>query len=188
MVSAAEAGGGRDDARRRSAGALRRPAVRLWVAAVLPLPLLWSRCIVAPASCSPEAVSALDSRRQPPAQPPTPLLSAACPFRAECSLARRRSTARSSRWSTRTGTSPIVDPATGQTRRVTTEGVLDRQSQFAEFTVISPDNRLVVYQWQALDGKSELRLIEIDGKRPRVLIRSDALEEPIPIQWSRDGK
>ncbi len=34
----------------------------------------------------------------------------------------------------------------------------------------------MAYQWQALDGKSELRVVDIDGKRPRVLIRSDALE------------
>ena len=82
----------------------------------------------------------------------------------------------------------IVDLTTGQARRVTTEGVLDRQSQYAEFTAISPDNRSVAYQWQALDGKSELRVVDIEGKRPRVLIRSDALEYSVPIQWSRDGK
>jgi len=86
------------------------------------------------------------------------------------------------------GNVAIVDLTTGQARRGTTEGVLDKQSQYAEFTAISPDNRSVAYQWQALDGKSELRVIDIDGKRPQVLIRSDALEYSVPIQWSRDGK
>jgi len=86
------------------------------------------------------------------------------------------------------GNVAIVDLATGQARRVTTEGVLDKQSQYAEFIAISPDNQSVAYQWTALDGKSELRVAEIDGKRPRVLIRSDALEYSVPIQWSRDGK
>jgi serine/threonine protein kinase/Tol biopolymer transport system component len=87
-----------------------------------------------------------------------------------------------------TGNLAVVELATGVVHRLTTEGVLDTGSQFAEFSVISRDNQFVAYSWSALDGKYELRLVDIEGKRPRVLVRSDALDYPIPLQWSHDGR
>lgn len=87
-----------------------------------------------------------------------------------------------------TGNVAVVDLATGAVRRITTDAVLERDSQFAEFSVISSDNRFVAYAWSALDGKYELRMVDFDGQRPRVLVRSDSIDYPIPLQWSRDGK
>ena len=86
------------------------------------------------------------------------------------------------------GNLAVVELATGVVHRVTNDGVIDTGSQFAEFSVISRDNQFVAYSWSALDGKYELRLIDIEGKRPRVLVRSDALDYPIPLQWSHDGR
>jgi len=77
---------------------------------------------------------------------------------------------------------------TGASRRLTTDAILQSPGQRAEFSTISPDNRFVAYTWFALDGKSELRIIDVDGRHPRVLVRSDAVDYPIPIEWSRDGK
>lgn len=88
-----------------------------------------------------------------------------------------------------TGNVAVVELATGQLHRVTHDAVLDdNASQYAEFSVISPDDRSVAYRWHALDGKYELRASDIDGKRPRVLLRSEAIDFPWPFEWSRDGK
>jgi len=88
-----------------------------------------------------------------------------------------------------TGNVAVMDLATGQVRRVTKDAVLERDSsQFAEFTAISPDNQSVAYAWYALDGKYEVRVIDMEGKHPRVLLRSDWLDYPIPIEWAHSGQ
>ena len=86
------------------------------------------------------------------------------------------------------GNVAVVELATGAVRRVTSDAVLEKDSQYAEFSAISPDNQFVAYAWCALDGKWELRIADIEGKRPRVLLRNDALLYPTPLHWSRDGK
>lgn len=87
-----------------------------------------------------------------------------------------------------TGNVSLFDLSTSQVRRVTSDAVLEKDSQYAEFTAISPDNRFVAYAWYALDGKWELRVVDVEGRRPRVLIRSSTLDYPVPVEWSRDGK
>jgi hypothetical protein len=87
------------------------------------------------------------------------------------------------------GNAAVVDLATGQQTRLTTDGVInEKDEQFAEFVSISADNKFVAYSWYALDGKYELRVIDMQGKRPRVLVRSDSLSYPVPIEWARDGQ
>src|SRR4029079_656301 len=46
----------------------------------------------------------------------------------------------------------------------------------------------VAYTWFALDGKCELRIVDNDGTHPRVLLRNDTIDYPVPIEWSRDGR
>ena len=86
-----------------------------------------------------------------------------------------------------TGNVAVVDLTTGQLRRVTTDAVLAKASQYAEFSAISADSQFIAYTWYALDGKYELRVVDVGGKRPRVLLRSDAIDYPQPLQWSHDG-
>ncbi len=88
-----------------------------------------------------------------------------------------------------TGNVAVVDLATGEARRLTNDAVLEEKgSQYAEFSAISVDNRFVAYSWYALDGKYEIRIVDVEGKRARVLLRNDAVDYPMPIEWSRDGK
>jgi eukaryotic-like serine/threonine-protein kinase len=82
----------------------------------------------------------------------------------------------------------VVDLRTGAARRLTTDAVLGNPGQSAEFSTISPDNRLAAYTWFALDGKSEIRVIDLEGAHPRVLLRSETVDYPMPFEWSRDGK
>ena len=88
-----------------------------------------------------------------------------------------------------TGNVAVVDLATGELRRLTNDAVLETDGgQYAEFAAISADNQFVAYRWYALDGKYELRVVGIDGRRMRVMLRSDAIDYPMPFAWSRDGK
>ena len=86
-----------------------------------------------------------------------------------------------------TGNIGVIDLMTGQFRRMTNDAVLGKDSQNAEHSTISADSRFVAYTWFALDGKYELRVADIDGQRPRVLLRSETIDYPWPVEWSRDG-
>jgi Tol biopolymer transport system component len=59
--------------------------------------------------------------------------------------------------------------------------------QHALYPAISSDSRFVAYAWMALDGRYEMRVVGADGKRPRVVLRSEAVDEPQPVEWYRDG-
>jgi serine/threonine-protein kinase len=87
------------------------------------------------------------------------------------------------------GNLALLELANGNVRRLTTDASLEHGTdQHAEFSTISSDGRFVAYTWWALDGKYELRVIGVDGGRPRLLVRSDAVDLPRPLEWSRDGK
>ena len=78
----------------------------------------------------------------------------------------------------------IADLETGEGRKITEHGDSD---ETAEFSALSPDGREIVYAWWALDGAYQLRAIDVEGRRPRILLPRDAAEYPIPLEWSRDG-
>ena len=86
------------------------------------------------------------------------------------------------------GNLAVGDLRTGASRRLTTDAVLGNPGQSAEFSTISPDNRFVAYTWFALDGKTEVRVIDMEGQHPHVLLRNDTVDYPVPFEWSRDGK
>jgi Tol biopolymer transport system component/tRNA A-37 threonylcarbamoyl transferase component Bud32 len=85
------------------------------------------------------------------------------------------------------GNLAVLELGTGDVRRVTADAVLDRNSQYAERSVISADGQWVAYTWFALDGRYELRVADLEGKRPRVLLRADDISYVWPLEWSRDG-
>lgn len=86
-------------------------------------------------------------------------------------------------WST--GNIAIADLTSGAVRPVTTGASINQKSrQFGECSIFSPDNRQLAYYWSA--GQSELRVIGVDGSKPRTLFR--AADYLRPLDWSRDGR
>lgn len=84
----------------------------------------------------------------------------------------------------RDGDVAVFNLTSGESRKVTQKG---DTSESAEFTVLSPDGRFVAYMWWTLDNTYELRIIGVDGKWPRLLLRRDDVAYPRPLEWSRDG-
>jgi len=87
-------------------------------------------------------------------------------------------------WST--GDLAIRDLTTGQNRRLTNKGTWTQANEWAEYSVLSPDEKRVAYAWWVRDGY-ELRVMNIDGTGIRTLYRSDDLTYVAPSGWTPDG-
>lgn len=83
--------------------------------------------------------------------------------------------------STKSGNVAIRDLVTGQNRRLT--DVQDMAEGFAEYPVLSPDGKTIAYGWD-----NSVRLIGVDGSRPRVLMPRKGGMYPHNLTWSPDGK
>src|SRR5262245_21906432 len=70
-----------------------------------------------------------------------------------------------------TGDLAVRELDSGKSRRLTDKGPWSKSNEFAEFSVISPDGKQVVYTWFNKENAIELRLIGIDGSNARVLYR-----------------
>jgi len=81
----------------------------------------------------------------------------------------------------------IHDILTGEDRLLTSDGSLPESHEFALNSTFAPDGRRVAYAWENLDGYHELRVVGLDGSRPRVLL-SDPAINVYPREWSRDGE
>lgn len=79
----------------------------------------------------------------------------------------------------------LLDIASLEVRRLTAHEA--ETNQHATYAAISADSRWVAYTWMALDGRYEMRVIGADGRRPRVVLRSEAVDDLQPLEWSRDG-
>jgi Tol biopolymer transport system component len=86
----------------------------------------------------------------------------------------------------RTGDLAVKDLQTGKDRRLTDEGTEGKDdvsiSQGAGYATWSPDGKRVAYLWNIYDmviRSQELRIVEVDGGKPRSLARSDG------SQWGR---
>lgn len=87
-----------------------------------------------------------------------------------------------------TGDLATGDVASGQTRRLTHKGSWNDSSEFAEFSAISRDGKRIAYGWTSDDGSVDLRLIGMNGDRPRVLYRNLDVSGLQPFDWSPDGR
>jgi Tol biopolymer transport system component len=88
-----------------------------------------------------------------------------------------------------TGDLAIHDLATGQNRRITDKGTWAASQEFADLSVPSPDSKHVAYSWYNSDGSYDLRIIGLDGSRPRVLrAAGDGVVGLDPMAWSPDGR
>ena len=90
------------------------------------------------------------------------------------------------------GNLAIHNLETGENRDVTDEGNSGKDKQFADESIWSPDGKQIAYFWykgpyRKWDGS--LRIVDIDGARPRVLCSIPAGSGYLsPRAWSRDGK
>jgi Tol biopolymer transport system component len=93
-----------------------------------------------------------------------------------------------------TGDLAIRDLQTGKDRRLTNEGTEGDQgatvSQYAGVSTWSSDSNQIAYAWyRAWDaGPVELRVVGLDGGKPRVLTPYDGVREIGTFAWSSDGK
>jgi len=92
-------------------------------------------------------------------------------------------------YSDENGNVALLNIATGQRRQVTSDASGSPSgNQFATASTISHDGRSIAYEWSALDGADELRISDLQGAHPRVLLRDAAIEHSVPLQWSHDGQ
>lgn len=85
-----------------------------------------------------------------------------------------------------TGNIAVADLGNGTVRPITSNGSINQKSgQFGECSIFSPDDRQLAYYWFAGD-QSELRVIGVDGSKPRTLLRTPDYIRP--LDWSSDGR
>ena len=92
------------------------------------------------------------------------------------------------------GNLAVHDFKTGENRDLTDEGTWESPNQFCDVSIWSPDSQQIAYYWIDRGGGTGLRIVGLDGSKPRVLSGSD-LElgpgvpaAPWPRAWSQDGK
>ena len=86
-----------------------------------------------------------------------------------------------------TGDLAIRENETRMTRRLTNEGSLKGPGAFAFHSRWSTDSKRVVYDWYS-GGSVDIRIVGIDGGKPRILYRKDEDESVRTYDWSPDGK
>jgi dipeptidyl aminopeptidase/acylaminoacyl peptidase len=91
-------------------------------------------------------------------------------------------------WST--GDLAVLDLASGELRRVTNKGTWTDNTDYAEFSVFSPDGERLAYSWFSERGRGyELRVIGLDGQGMRVLVPANPeLQYVAAEDWSPDGR
>lgn len=87
-----------------------------------------------------------------------------------------------------TGNLALRDLATGAARPLTNKGTWSDSSEFAMFSVPSPDGRQVAYAW--FDGNLgwELRVVALDGTPARVIYAHPEVGYLQPAGWTPDGR
>ena len=87
-----------------------------------------------------------------------------------------------------TGDLAVRDIATGKNRRLTDKGSWAKSSEFALFSGWSPDGKKIVYNWLNKEECFDLRIVDIDDPKPRILYPVKKMEYVHPFEWSPDGK
>jgi Tol biopolymer transport system component len=87
-----------------------------------------------------------------------------------------------------TGDLAVRELATEKKRRLTNKGTWFESTEFALFSIISPDSKQVAYAWFNKDLTWDLRVVGLDGSAARVIYRNDDVDYVQPHAWSPDGK
>jgi len=86
-----------------------------------------------------------------------------------------------------TGDLAVRELSTGQARRLTHKGSWFDSVEMAHGSAISPTGRQVAYGWTNKEGFVDLRVVELDGSRSRVLYSNQDLLFVEPSDWSPDA-
>ena len=84
----------------------------------------------------------------------------------------------------RHGDVQVWEVVTGTSRRITVASAGESGAD----AVMSADGSRVAYEWLLPDHAYELRMINADGTWPAVLVTRETAFEPVPVDWSRDGR
>ena len=88
----------------------------------------------------------------------------------------------------KTGDLAIREIETGENRHLTNKGSWNESNEFALFSKWSPDSKQVVYVWQYKDSMFDLRVVGLDGSKPRILYQNEEVQFVYPYDSSPDGK
>jgi Tol biopolymer transport system component len=87
-----------------------------------------------------------------------------------------------------TGDQAVRDLRTGESRHLTDKGSWWESTEFALFSVFSPQGDEIAYAWFNEDWRFDLRIVGLDGSEPRLLFSDDSVDYVQPEAWSRDGE
>lgn len=88
----------------------------------------------------------------------------------------------------KTGDLALLDLASRRTRRLTDNHARGKSGEFAYFSTISPDGQQAAYAWFNDEKFYDLRVVGVDGSKPRLLYRNEESGFVQPCAWSPDGK
>ncbi len=89
-----------------------------------------------------------------------------------------------------TGDLAIRELATGINRHLTNKGSWYQSSEFAIFSIVSPDGKQVAYQWldAAKNYSWDIRTVGMNASSTHILYYDSTVGFPMPMDWSQDGK
>jgi Tol biopolymer transport system component len=89
----------------------------------------------------------------------------------------------------KTGNLMVREIANGAIRDLTHKGTYEMSADEAESALFSPDGSLVAYEWyNDSTGLEEVRVVGMDGSRPRSIMRGVHGASLWPDTWTPDGK
>jgi RNA polymerase sigma factor (sigma-70 family) len=92
-------------------------------------------------------------------------------------------------FSGKNGNLAVHNLTTGESRELTDEGTWEGPFRHTNNSTWSPDGKQIAYDWYN-EGTAELRIVGLDGSKPRVLHPSEESKGRISgcYDWSQDGK
>jgi Tol biopolymer transport system component len=87
-----------------------------------------------------------------------------------------------------TGDLAIKEIPSGKLHRLTHNGTRTESSEYALYSIWSPDGKKLSYSWMNEEGFLDLRIIGLDGSDAQVLYRNRENFYVVPFDWSPDGK
>ena len=86
-----------------------------------------------------------------------------------------------------TGDLALRELSTGESRRLTDKASLE-SNVYALWPVVSPDNKLLAYNWFHQNGLCDLCVIGLDGSNQRIILAHNDTLNQETVAWSSDGK